>query len=191
MLSERSPIFGIEARNPVARVILLRIDTIHGPLVVRLILYERIETIESKRATAAAAAPGRGCLRLVFLALTADLLALLPLRPPRRTALLPVRPLGAAADDLDLVGRHALGAVLHLEGDLLDEKSPDFVAEAVGVEGALEGQAGLDLIAQRIRHDPVEVVQDLHRQLRVEFRILDKLIESLDQRYTEAAGDKC
>lgn len=43
--------------------------------------------------------------------------------------------LGAAADDLDLVGVD--GGVLHLEGDVLDQEGPDLVAEAVGVEVSL------------------------------------------------------
>lgn len=40
--------------------------------------------------------------------------------------------LGAAADNLDLVGVDS--GVLHLEGDVLDEEGPDLVAEAVSVE---------------------------------------------------------
>lgn len=76
--------------------------------------------------------------------------------------------LGAAADNLDLVGVD--GGVLHLEGNVLDEEGPDLVAEAVGVEvplcsgkfvflvkcwwivpepwckAYLEGHSGLDLL---------------------------------------------
>lgn len=40
------------------------------------------------------------------------------------------------ADDLDLLGSERL-RIFKLEVDVLDEESPDFVAEAVGIEMAL------------------------------------------------------
>lgn len=48
------------------------------------------------------------------------------------------RALGVAADDLDLIRDHRRSAVLHLEGDVLDEESPHLVAETVGIQGALK-----------------------------------------------------
>lgn len=54
------------------------------------------------------------------------------------TLLLPLAwTLRVAANNLDLIGDHGLPAVLHLELDVLDQKSPDLVAESVGVERAL------------------------------------------------------
>jgi hypothetical protein len=47
------------------------------------------------------------------------------------------RSLAIAAYDLDLIRLHRLGRVIHLEGNILDQKGPDFVAEAVGIEVAL------------------------------------------------------
>jgi hypothetical protein len=41
-----------------------------------------------------------------------------------------------AAHDLNLIGRHCL-RILHLEGYILDEESPDFIAETVCVEMTL------------------------------------------------------
>ena len=108
----------------------------------------------------------------------------------RRTALLSIGPLGAAADDLDLVGRDRLRAVLHLEGDPFDQEGPHLVAESVRVERALEGQARLDLLAEGLGHDAIEVVEDLHGQLRIELCLLDQLIESLNQRDAETAREK-
>ena len=46
------------------------------------------------------------------------------------------RTLAVAAHDLDLVGSDRL-RVLHLEGDILDQESPDLVAESVGIEMTL------------------------------------------------------
>lgn len=51
--------------------------------------------------------------------------------------LLALRTFGVAADDLDLVGRDELGAVLHLERDVLDQEGPYFVAEAVRIQRSL------------------------------------------------------
>lgn len=56
----------------------------------------------------------------------------------RRHNLLPLAwALRIAAHNLDLVGDDRLSAVLHLELDVLDQESPDLVAESVGVERAL------------------------------------------------------
>lgn len=42
-----------------------------------------------------------------------------------------------AAQDLDFIGHHSLATVLHLEGDVLDNKGPHLVTEAICVERAL------------------------------------------------------
>lgn len=47
------------------------------------------------------------------------------------------RPLAVAAHDLDAVCGNG-GLVVQLEGDILDQECPDFVAESVGVKVALE-----------------------------------------------------
>lgn len=47
------------------------------------------------------------------------------------------RPFAVAAHDLDLVRLHRLTGVLHLEGDVFDEKCPDLVAETVGIKMTL------------------------------------------------------
>lgn len=46
--------------------------------------------------------------------------------------------LGVAAYDLDLVGLDHGLAVVHLEGDVLDQESPHFVAESVRIEASLQ-----------------------------------------------------
>jgi hypothetical protein len=45
--------------------------------------------------------------------------------------------LAVAANDLDLIGMDRLAGVIHLEGDILDQESPDLVAKAVGIEMTL------------------------------------------------------
>ena len=47
------------------------------------------------------------------------------------------RALGVAADNLNLIGLDGVGAVIHLEGNILDEEGPHFVAESVRIEAAL------------------------------------------------------
>lgn len=67
-----------------------------------------------------------------------------PLQSPTRRVLPLLRSLsrllGVAADDLDLIRRYVLTAVIivQLEGDILDEECPHFVAESVRVETPLE-----------------------------------------------------
>lgn len=51
--------------------------------------------------------------------------------------LLLARSLAIAAHDFDLVGMDRLARVLHLEGNILDQKSPDLVAEAVRIKVTL------------------------------------------------------
>ena len=54
--------------------------------------------------------------------------------------LLFLRPLGAAADDLDLVGLDGLAAIIELESDVPDEEGPYFIAETVCVQRTLFGE---------------------------------------------------
>lgn len=51
-----------------------------------------------------------------------------------------LRTLRVAADDLDLLGDDRGSTVLHLEGDVLDEESPDLVAETVRIQRTLEAK---------------------------------------------------
>jgi len=47
------------------------------------------------------------------------------------------RPLAVAAHNLHLIGSDC-GLVIQLEGYVLDQKGPNFVAKSVGIEVALE-----------------------------------------------------
>ncbi len=46
--------------------------------------------------------------------------------------------LSSAGDDLDSVSGNKLSAILHLESNVLQLKRPDFIAETVGIEAALQ-----------------------------------------------------
>ncbi len=108
-------------------------------------------------------------------------------------------PLGVAADDFDLI-RLDRTRVVQLEVDVLDQKSPYFVAETVGVQMTLcsvselasnpdnspawcpiyfETQASLDLVGQYLRDSAVEVGEDLHGKLRLNPTFVDKIIECI------------
>lgn len=58
---------------------------------------------------------------------------------PREQVLLCSRPRGlsGAGDNLNPVGRNDLSTILHLERDILELESPDFIAETVGIEASL------------------------------------------------------
>lgn len=51
-----------------------------------------------------------------------------------------LRALCVAADDLDLIRDDRSRAAFHLEGNVLDKERPHLVAEAVGIERALEAE---------------------------------------------------
>ncbi len=108
-------------------------------------------------------------------------------------------PLGVAADDLNFV-RLDRTRVVQLEVDVLDEESPYFVAETVGVQMTLcsvselasnpndspawcpmyfETQASLDLVGQYLRDSAVEVGENLHGKLRLNPTFVDKIIECI------------
>jgi hypothetical protein len=46
--------------------------------------------------------------------------------------------LGAAANDLDLVGLDGLASIVQLEVDIANEEGPDFIAEAICIERSLQ-----------------------------------------------------
>lgn len=91
-------------------------------------------------------------------------------------------PLGVAADNLDFI-RLDRTRVVQLEVDVLDQKSPNLVAETVRIQMTLcslsesasnpderpsvvsmyfETQASFDLISQHLRDSTVEVSEYLH-----------------------------
>lgn len=75
----------------------------------------------------------------------------------QRHRLLPLAwTLSVAADDLDLISDHSLSAVLHLELDVLDQESPDLVAESVCVERAL--YMGRCLFVSLVFSPPLRIV---------------------------------
>ncbi len=105
------------------------------------------------------------------------------------------RPLGVAADDLDLVSLYG-ALVVQFEVDVLDQERPNFIAEAVGIQMTLElpkdqlnvhgtlsqrlyleREPGFDLLSQDVRHNLVKVLKDLHRQLRLDTTQVDQFIK--------------
>jgi len=97
------------------------------------------------------------------------------------------RSLAVAAHDLDLIRLDCLARVLHLECNILDQESPDLVAEAVSIEMTLERQPCLHLIRQNLCDAAIEVRQDLHRQLGLDATLADQVIESVRERHADAA----
>lgn len=62
------------------------------------------------------------------------------IRKTRNSALLiaVIGTLGTAANNLDLIGLDGLPALIELEGDVANQEGPDFIAEAVSIEGTLD-----------------------------------------------------
>lgn len=104
-----------------------------------------------------------------------------------------------------------LARVLHLEHDILDQESPDLVAEAICIKMTLlthqpssqptfavalprhlpsttnlERQSRLHLIGQHFRNRAIEVREDLHRQLRLDATLADEVVERVRQRHADA-----
>ena len=96
------------------------------------------------------------------------------------------RLLRIAAHDLDLIRLHRV-LIVQLEIDILDQKCPDIIAEAVGIQmtlripqsvsasvlsdsgkGYLEIQPSLHFVCQHFRNRLVEGRDDLHSSLRLE-----------------------
>lgn len=77
------------------------------------------------------------------------------------------RPLAVAAHDLDLVRLHSLARILHLEGDILDQKGPDLVAETVSIEMALCSESHISPISNITPPSPIFIY--LERQPRLHF----------------------
>jgi len=80
-----------------------------------------------------------------------------------------------------------LARVLHLERNILNQESPDLVAEPVCIEMALERQPSLHLIRQNLRNTAIEVRQDLHRQLGLDATLADQVVEGVRERHADAA----
>ena len=95
------------------------------------------------------------------------------------------RPLTITADDLHRVDADILPA-LTLEHDVFDQKGPDVVAEAVGVEVAFEVEAGLDALGEHLGDDAVEVVEDLHGELGLDASVVDEVVDRVDEGFADA-----
>lgn len=97
--------------------------------------------------------------------------------------------LSSAGDDLDSVSRNKLSAILHLESNVLQLKRPDFIAETVGIEAALESQPGPDLVLQDLGNRAVEIGQDLHGELRIDVVLGDEVIKRICERAADAMNE--
>jgi hypothetical protein len=82
------------------------------------------------------------------------------------------------ADDSDLVNFDGL-RVVEFELDVLEDKSPDVVTEAVRVEMALETHSRLDLFAEHLCDDLVEVCHDFDGELRLDAATADEIVEGI------------
>lgn len=67
------------------------------------------------------------------------------------------RPLAVAADDLDLVCGHR-SLIVQLEGHILDEERPDFIAESVGIEVALRDKRAIISFIAPLKQSPTPAV---------------------------------
>lgn len=109
-------------------------------------------------------------------------------------------------------------AVVHLECHILDQESPDFVAESiciqasllqstlsapnsnnksvtavfekalVGVTIYLELKPALDVLLKRLGNSLVKVAQDLHRQLRVNALLANQVVQRVSQGEPDTAN---
>lgn len=110
-------------------------------------------------------------------------------------------PLGVAADNLDLI-RLDRTRIVQLEVDVLDQESPNFVAETVGIQMALcsvsesasnpqkrpsvvpmyfESQARFDLVGQYLRDRTVKVRKYFHGKLRLDTAFIDEVVECIGE----------
>jgi hypothetical protein len=114
------------------------------------------------------------------------------------------RPFTVAAHDLDLIRLYRLTRVLHFEGDVLDQKGPDFIAETVGIKVTLcpvsiatvlaltakpiylERQPRLHFLGQDLRYTAIEVRQDLHRELGLDATLTDQVVKGVRERHADA-----
>jgi hypothetical protein len=97
-----------------------------------------------------------------------------------------------------------LTRVLHLECNILDQESPDLIAEPIGIEMSLclvsprpsppnlktcmylERQSRLHLVSQYLCDTAIKVRQDLHRELRFDAPLADQVIEGVRERHADA-----
>jgi hypothetical protein len=94
------------------------------------------------------------------------------------------------ADDSDLVDFDGL-RVVEFELDVLEDKSPDVVAEAVSVEMALEAHSGLDLFTENLCDDLVEVCHDFDGELGLDAATADQIVEGVCESSTDAREVFC
>lgn len=121
--------------------------------------------------------------------------------------LLLTRLLGVAAHDLDLI-RCDIILIVQLEVDILDEERPDFVAEAVGIEMALQAcnvshsprpetprhlylevHASLDFVRQHLGDGFIEGSHDFHGGLGLDAAGMNHLVEGVNKGHTDAAKE--
>ena len=121
--------------------------------------------------------------------------------------LLLTRLLCITAHDLDLIRRDII-LIVQLEVDILDKERPDFVAEAVGIEMALQActvshsphpettrhlylevHASLDFVRQHLGDGFVEGSHDFHGGLGLDAAGVNHLVEGVNERHTDAAKE--
>jgi hypothetical protein len=81
--------------------------------------------------------------------------------------------------------------IVEFELDVLKNKSPDIVAEAVSVEMALETHSGLDLLAEDLCDDLVEVCHDFDGELGLDAATADQIVEGICESSTDAREVFC
>lgn len=96
------------------------------------------------------------------------------------------RLLRITAHNLDLLRRHGI-LIIQLKVDVLDQKRPDFVAEAVGVKMALEVHARLDFVGQHFCDGLIEGGDDFHGGLGLDAAGVDEIIKRVDEGHADAA----
>jgi hypothetical protein len=94
------------------------------------------------------------------------------------------------ADDSDLINFDGL-RVVEFELDVLEDKSPDVIAEAVGVEMAFETHSGLDLFTEHLSDDLVEVCHDFDGELGLDAATADQIVEGVCESSANAGEVFC
>lgn len=72
-----------------------------------------------------------------------------------------------ARHDFDPVYRQGL-AIVKLEHGIFHNKGPYLITQAVVVQVALDGAFRLDIVGQRLRDGLVELLEDFHREDRID-----------------------
>lgn len=125
-------------------------------------------------------------------------------QPSLSTALRVAWLLRIAAHNLDLIGLNIV-LVVELEINILDQKSPNIIAEAICIEVSLckvssakglpelyrqrylEVQARLHLFCEHFCDGFVKCSNDLHGSLRLDATRVDEFVQGVDQGHADAA----